>query len=225
MKGLGLRDLRGGDERRKPVGLALVLRAGEREARRVEDPVERVVVGRRDRVELVVVAARAGQRGPQDRAAERVDHVADDQVAVLLLADAEAPREREEAGGDGPLGEALGGLLSGQYVAGDLLAQECVVGHVAVERVDHPVAVAPGVLDRIVRAVAGGVGVARQVEPVAPPALPVARRAEQALDHALPGHRRPVPEERVDLVGSGGQPGQVVGDAAQERVPIRRAEG
>ena len=70
-----------------------------------------------------------------------------------------------EAGGD-PL--VLGGV--GEHVAGDLLDGELVEGHVAVERVDDPVAVFPD-FAAIVLFVAVGIGVARQIQPRAGPAL------------------------------------------------------
>ena len=69
--------------------------------------------------------------------------------------------------------------VGGQQVAGDLLADELVVRHVAVERVDDPVAVAVHLRDRVVGVVAGGVGVADDVEPVPAPPLAVGRRREQ----------------------------------------------
>ena len=72
--------------------------------------------------------------------------------------------------------------VGGQQVAGELLADELVVGQVAVEGVDHPVAVAVHLRDRVVGVVAGGVGVADDVEPVPAPALAVGRRGEQPVD-------------------------------------------
>src|SRR5207253_10806822 len=52
---------------------------------------------------------------------------------------------------------------------------------VAVERVDDPVAVAPGERPGAVLLVAVAVGIAGAVEPVAAPALPVVRRRQHAL--------------------------------------------
>ena len=70
-----------------------------------------------------------------------------------------------------------GGPLRREEVAGELLAEELVVGLVAVEGVDHPVAVPPGVRQRVVAVLAGGVGVADEVEPVPAPALAVGGEA------------------------------------------------
>ena len=77
----------------------------------------------------------------------------------------------------------------GQQVAGDLLDDELVVGQVAVERVDDPVAIEPDAA-RLVLLEAVGVGVAGGVEPVPAPALAVVRRGEQPLDQLLVGVRR-----------------------------------
>ena len=61
----------------------------------------------------------------------------------------------------------------GQQVAGDLLDGESIEGHIAVEGVDDPIAIAPHVA-MVVDVVAVGVGVAGQVEPVR---APCARRS------------------------------------------------
>ena len=79
-------------------------------------------------------------------------------------------RVAQKAGGDDLV---LRGV--GQQVAGELLDDELVVGQVAVEGVDDPVAVEPDEA-RLVLLEAVGVGVARGVEPVAAPALAVVRR-------------------------------------------------
>ena len=107
--------------------------------------------------------------------------------------------------------------VAGQQVAGELLADELVVGHVAVEGVDHPVAVAVHLRDRVVGVVAGGVGVADHVEPVPAPALAVGGRGEQPVDDLREGVRRLVRQERVDLLGRRRQAGQVEGRAADQR--------
>lgn len=65
-----------------------------------------------------------------------------------------------------------------ELVAGELFGDETVVGRVGVERVDHPVAIAPGLGAMRVGLVAVGLGVPHQVEPMASPALAVARRGQ-----------------------------------------------
>ena len=74
-------------------------------------------------------------------------------------------------------------------VAGDLLDHEAVERLVAVQRVDHVVAIPPGVGDVAVVLVALGLGEADHVEPVLRPALAVTGAGEQPVDHALVGVR------------------------------------
>ena len=72
-------------------------------------------------------------------------------------------------------------VASGQQVAGDLLDDELVVGQVAVEGADDPVAIEPD-LARLVLLVAVGIGITRGIEPEPSPALAVMRRVEQPVD-------------------------------------------
>ena len=72
-----------------------------------------------DRIELVVVAAGAGDGQAEDGLAQRVDGVVDGEVVVVLRVEAEAAGAGDEAGGDQPspaLGEpgasATGGSMS-----------------------------------------------------------------------------------------------------------------
>ena len=77
------------------------------------------------------------------------------------------------------------GVVGGQQVAGDLLADELVVRLVGVERVDDVVAVPPGVRVGDVPRRAGRLGVAGDVEPVPAPALAERGRGQQPVDHLL----------------------------------------
>jgi hypothetical protein len=81
---------------------------------------------------------------------------------------------------------AVGGR---QRVAGELVNDELVVGQVPIERVDHPVAVAPSFADvagadgiALDAAEVEGVGVADDVEPVPPPPLAVMGAGQQVID-------------------------------------------
>ena len=113
-------------------------------------------------------------------------------------------------------------LLARHEVAGELVADELVVGQVAVEGVDDPVAVAPGVARspspcRWQDAGVERVGVAGQVEPVPAPALAVGRRRQQAVHHLGEGVGRFVLEEGVHLLRRRRQAGQVEGRPADQR--------
>jgi hypothetical protein len=93
-------------------------------------------------------------------------------------------------------GEDLLGVGVGQQVAGELLDREAVERQVGVERVDHPVAVAPGVGAVVVLFVAVRVGVARLVEPVAAPALAEVRGRQEPIDEAVDRVRARVARRR-----------------------------
>ena len=103
-----------------------------------------------------------------------------------------------------------------QQVAGNLLLHEPVVGHVGVERLDDPVAIAERVRVRDVLVEPVRVGIAGDVEPVPAPTLAVAGRRQQPLDHPLVGVGPLVREEGVDLGRGRGQAGQVERDPPQQ---------
>ena len=108
-------------------------------------------------------------------------------------------------------------------VAGQLRADELVIGQVVVERVDHPVA---PVVDagRGIHALVG-VGIAQDVEPVAAVADAVLLAGEQAVDDLFVSVRRFVVEEGVLLGGRRRDADQVEIDAAQERALVGRTDG
>ena len=68
-----------------------------------------------------------------------------------------------------------------QHVAGDLLDRELVERQVAVERVDHPVAILPDAAP-VVFLVSVRVGVAREIQPRPRPPFAVVRRGQQPID-------------------------------------------
>ena len=111
--------------------------------RREEDRLHPVVVRLGNRVELVVVAARALQREAEHSLRGRGDHVVEVVEAVLgvvLLAKLD-PR----SGAQEPSRCLRVESDPVQLVAGELLHEEHVVGRVPVEGLDHVVAVPPGV--------------------------------------------------------------------------------
>ena len=201
----------------------LLLRAGERIAAAVEDPVKRVVVVHRNRVEFVIVAAGAAQAEAKNGLAQRVDRVLDGQVMIILGIEAESPRNGEISGRGRTLRVLFARPLVRQDVAGDLFAQEHVVGLVGVERVDHVVSVTPRLRHGIVGCFAGRVGVANDVEPVPAPVLAVSGRRKQAIHDGLDRARGRILFERSDLVVRGRQTGQVESQSPQQRSPVRRA--
>ena len=71
-------------------------------------------------------------------------------------------------------GNALGRGGVGQEVAGDLLGDKLVKGHVIIESVNHPVTVSPAIA-KLVGLETIAIGVARQIEPLSCPVLPIGR--------------------------------------------------
>ena len=183
-----------------------------------EDAVQRVVILRGDGIEFVIVAARARAGEAHQPFRHDINAVVEDVVEVPheTLADGEET-ERGELG--------YFRLRLGETVGGDLFDDELVVRQILVEGVNDVVAISPRVrVERLALAaalaVAGRVGVARDVEPVPRPTLAVARRCEEAIDELFKSVRRFVGDERIHFRGSRREADQIVGDAADECLPV-----
>ena len=144
----------------------------------VEDRLDPVVVGLRKRVELVVVAAAAIDREPQEGSRDGSDQLGNLFLVSTLhftLAGADIldfiPCTRDEKT---RCGNAVATWL-GLGVAGELFADEAGVGNVIVETVDDIVTVAPGMRAKFVVLVAVTFSEADHVQPVSSPALAVVR--------------------------------------------------
>ncbi|GIT28317.1 MAG: hypothetical protein Ct9H300mP1_03630 [Planctomycetaceae bacterium] len=135
-----------------------------------EDSGQGVVVGRGDRVKLVVVAPGTGNCQSQDCLANHIQLVVDDvqrDVAAVerFLSDRQQSGRHLQPPGLGP------GFSGLQQVTGKLFDQEPVVGDVGVDRVDHVVAVPPRPKHQHVPAAAGRFGKTGHVQPVPGPAF------------------------------------------------------
>ncbi len=188
----------------------------------IEERHELVILALLDGIVFVIVALGAADRQAQkDRA--RGGHAVEQRLdAVLLLIHAAFLVDHGvamEAGGDFLIERGVR-----QQVASQLLDRELIERHVAVERVDHPIAVMPHHA-RIVIAKSVGVGIARGVQPVAAPALAVMRRSQQAIHKAVICIRTAVGEKGVDLRGRGRQSDQVQAQAADQRGAIGFGRG
>ena len=190
---------------RVPIG-----RVGRR-----EECLQAVVVGLRDGVELVIVAAGALHGKPQEDLPHAGGHFAQDFLAglflVLVAADDMARPRAVEAGGD----EGFD-IVRKQLVAGKLFLDEAVVRLVRVERTDDVIAVTPGMFPVAVALEAVGVGVARDVQPLQRPALAVMGGGQQALDQIGVSSRRAVVQELRRFFGSRGKPNEIEIDAPQQ---------
>ncbi len=124
-----------------------------------KDAGEAVVIRRGDGVELVIVAAGAGQGEAEEGAAGDIDLVVHDVgVRLFLVGVAVAPvADRVHAGGDELVGIEGRARLLQQQIAGDLLLDELIVRKVGIEGARDPVAIAPGLGDVALAAEAAGV--------------------------------------------------------------------
>ena len=161
----------------------------------------------------MVVAA-----GTVDRQAEKhlprgrhdvVEPVVAELLAVgrLVVPDAEPVVARRDEG-------VTRGL--GQFVTGQLLDYELVIGLVVIERPDDVIAIPPGM--RLVAVAFEGVcvGIANQIEPVSSPLLAVMLAGKEAVNHLLPGVGRVVGEEVADFLLGRRQACHVVGRPADQ---------
>ena len=190
----------------------------------VEGAEERVVVALADGVELVIVATGAGHGQPHERLRHHVHLVVRPLHPVfprihrlVAVLDEAVVRGRD----DGLVQAAVRvepGL--GQQVAGQVLADELVVGHVGVERPDQVVAIAPRLRDVRVALAAVRLAVAYQVHPVTGPALAEVRRVEIAVDQGLVGVWRDIADEARDLGRRRREPAQVERQPADEGLAV-----
>ena len=128
----------------------------------IEEGVELVILLGRERIVFVVVALAAAEGGAHPDRHGGVDAIDDRLVAELLIVGAAfgvGHGVAMETGGDFLLQRRVR-----EHVAGDLLDGESIERQVAVERIDHPIAIRPHAA-AIVLFVALGVRVAREVEP------------------------------------------------------------
>ena len=196
--------------------------------RAAENPGERVIVARRHGIEFVIVAARAADRHPEKRLAERVELLVHDvhaeRVFVLLLIVGRAQREKRRRG---DLAGLFIGRRGGQEVAGELLADELVEGQVAVKRVHHIVAVAPRVLEHQGPPAATRFRKARHIEPVPAPALAELRRGQHRIHHHRErlGRGPRITHKRLERLRRRRQSGQIERRPPQQRHAVGIASG
>ena len=191
-----------------------------------ENPCQGVIVLGGNGIELVVVAAGAGDRQAQNGPGQGVDLVIHGVIAVAQLAflssaiafiDGTQGKETQRAP---PFH-----TNAAHQVSGDLLHDEPVVAQVPIEGLHHPIPIPVGVGQGIGRVVVGPLffRVAGHVQPIAGPALAVVGRGQQAVDHGFMGLGRGIPQEGLDLLGGRRQADQVKGDPAKPGAPVGRS--
>ena len=198
--------------------------------RAAQDAGQRIVISRRHRIELVVVAARAGDGQPEERPPDDfnllVNHVHAEQLALGLLQCLRA--QRQKARGHDPRVPLRS--RARQQITGNLLPDELVVRQVEVERADDPVAVTPRVVPGHVAGLAVGLGVARQVQPVPAPAFAEVRGSEQFVHQNGDGGSVLAgggagPDKGLNFLGRWRQADEVVMQPADKRARIGNRDG
>ena len=148
-----------------------------------EDRLQRVVVGLRDRVELVVVTAGALDGGAGEGLHHRRDHVVAVEVAADLSVDGVLANVAQRtliprAGGNEAQGHGCLRVVRIKHIPGDLLLHESSIGLVGVEGGDEIIAVGPGVRADAVLVVTVRFREMGCVHPMARPALAVTGRGQ-----------------------------------------------
>ena len=193
---------------------------------RGKERAEAEVIGLREGIVFVIVAVGAGEGEAEEGRSGRVDEVGHEFVArsFFLLKNgggAVVGAGAEEAGGDELVGLRGRARRAGkEFVAGELFADELVVGLVLVEGADDVVAVTPHLGAELVALVAVGVGVAHDVEPVPRPPLAVARVGEERVHKLLVGARRAVVDEGEHFLGRWRQADEIEAEAADQRAAV-----
>ena len=166
---------------------------------------------------MVMAAGTAHRQAEENRrgSIHAIHHVLD---CVLFRNDATlaiAAMVAIEAGGDDLIARWIR-----QQVAGQLLRCEAVIRHVAIERIDHPVA--PAVHGALgVGLISIGVGIPRGIEPAHRHALAIARRGEQPIHYLFVSVRRRVIHKCLHVGRRRRQSRQVERDAPQQGALVR----
>ena len=183
----------------------------------LEDGRQRIVILNGDRVELVVMAARAADGQAQDRSTQGLHHLV--QPIGARLADGRGFLADRGGGHMRTCDEKTRRVSGAKLIARQLLADKPVVRQVFAESAHHIVAVDPRVLAVEVRLRAVGLGPPDDIEPMLSPAFPKMRRGEKLLDQRAisgVGIARIVDHETVGALGRGQQTRERDRDAADE---------
>ncbi len=189
----------------------------------IKDRLDPVVIRLRKRIEFMVMTSATVDSETQKRTGYGPDEFGD-----LLFAGASHFRLAcphvlhlvpfsgdEEPGGSDAV---AGGLW--KDIAGNLLANELVVGQVGVETADDVIAVSPRVRSKLVVFEPVALCVTDHVEPMAAPAFAVVWRGEQPVDEPSFGAGCGVGEKGGQLSRCGRQAEEIEGDPSQESAAV-----
>ena len=204
--------------------------AGARTARFMfhagERGVEPVIVGLPDRVELMVVAAAAIHRQPQQPGAGGRDDVVhrvrpnDGRGGGVFV-----PNLIDRPGNEKTRRRFHIRIVRRDLIAGELLEHEAVERLVGIQRANDIIAIGPRIFAQGVDFVSVALAEADHVEPMPPPLFAIMRRGKQPIDEPLVSVGRIVGEKRGDLLGRRRQAQQIVGRAADEGPLVGRLRG
>ena len=195
-----------GRPRRAPVVVPRVL----------ENPGDRIIILRRDRIEFVVMTAGAGHGQSQQTAGHGVHPVVQRLRLSHCLAlvgvairnitwpEGQKPRRRHVA-------------LRHQ-IARELALHKLIEGQVAIQRLHHPIAVTPrfGALALTIQKTTQPIAVAGHVQPMPAPAFPRVGRRQQAVHHPRKSVRLEVVHKSLRLLSGRGEAGQIIAGAADQ---------
>ena len=168
----------------------------------------------------MIVAASAGQRQAEHRAADAVDGVFVCQMPrIAVLYGAKSTTDREKPGGNVAfILIALRAALD--QVARNLNLYKSVVGNVIVEGLNDPVPVSPCQRNGVIGIIAGRVGITHKIQPVSSPTLAIMRAVQQTINDSLKGVGLMIMNECVDFVRCRWQSDQIKCRPSQQRLPI-----
>ena len=187
------------------------LRRERRFNRTPKDAVQRVIIRRRNRIELVVVAASTRRRHPQQPASDDINPVIQHVMQVVH----EPPAERQKSH------RRQRSLVVSQIqlIGGKLLDDEPIKRQIGIQRADYVIAIGPTPLKLLLleEHIPFRVGIPSDIQPMSSPAFAVMRRRQQPLDDPLERIGRLIRFKVRDLVHRRRQPDQIEGRSTQQR--------
>ena len=188
----------------------------------IEERKKPVEIALRNRIVLVIVAAGTAHRKPEPGHGGCFQTIHD--VFHLIFLRNRAALEVNHVVAVKATGELLFGRRVRQQVTGQLLHRELVVRHVAIEGGDDPIAPVPGFAMGI-DVIAVRIGVPGKIQPLGRHPLPVARRRQKRVNPLLVSVGGFVGEEGINLSRCGWQPGQIIGNPAQQSRAVGLGRG
>ena len=185
-----------------------------------------VIILLADRIELVIVTARAMRRQALKGGHGRHHHVitviiAGDQAVGFFNRQFDVANVVPRPGRNESQSDDSVRFIRKQNVTGQLFLDKPRVGLVLIEGANHVIAIRPGMRAGFVFVITVGVGEMYGIEPVPRPTLAVARGSEQTVHQLFVSLGAAINNEPFDLLGTGWQPGQIEGQPPNQSAPGR----